>query len=199
MATKVIFDTTNKLIICNTGVTNLDVKVDLYSDMKEDWRNNSELNKFRFPVRVIGGDDTVPPEVAPLFAYLRYGWRLRPQEAQHTLRLKNGTLLVDEDPNVDPVVPTVGDYNVMVRDVVPIRGTQLETGISGLTEEESQKLTAIQVDAAFIKAIEGGRWKIENNQMIFYEPDNVTEVARFNLYNKDGQPAKESIYERKRI
>lgn len=198
MATKVTFDTTNKLIVCNAGVTELDVKVDLYSDMKEDWRNDSDLNKFRFPFRVIGGDETVPPEIAPLFACLRYGWRVRPQEAAHTLRLKNGALLVDEDPGLDPVVPTQGDYNVMVRDVVPIRGTQIETGVSGLTGEESAQLSEIFSNVEFIKAIEGGRWKIENNQMIFYEDDNLTEVCRFNLFDKQGQAAEESVYERKR-
>lgn len=126
MAEKITFDTDNKLIICKTGVSELDIKTDLYSDAKEDWRSDTMLNKFRFPFRVIGGDDTVPPEVAPLFAYLRHGWRLRPQEATHALRLTNGTLLVDEDPSIDPVISTQGDYNVMVRDVVPIRGTQIK-------------------------------------------------------------------------
>lgn len=143
MAAKVTFDTVNKLIICKSGTTSLDIKEDLYSDAKEDWSSDSALNKFVFPFRVIGGDDTAPGEKAPLYAYLRGGWRLRPQEADHTLTLLNGTLLVDEDPSESPLVPTVGVYNVMIRDVVPVKGVQIETGVSGLTEDESEQLQAI--------------------------------------------------------
>lgn len=51
----------------------------------------------------------------------------------------------------------------------------------------------------FIKSIEGGRWKIINNQMIFYKNDNVTEVARFNLLDKDGLPAEKNVMERTRV
>lgn len=51
----------------------------------------------------------------------------------------------------------------------------------------------------FISKIEGGRWKIVDNQMIFYAPDNVAEIARFNLYDADGQPAIEGIMERTRV
>jgi len=51
----------------------------------------------------------------------------------------------------------------------------------------------------FISKIEGGRWKIVNNQMIFYAPDNATEIARFNLYDTEGQPAMEGVMERVKV
>lgn len=51
----------------------------------------------------------------------------------------------------------------------------------------------------FIQDIEGGRWRITSNQMIFYAEDNTTEVARFNLYDKDGNPANDDVYERRRV
>lgn len=38
----------------------------------------------------------------------------------------------------------------------------------------------------FTKDIEGGKWEIIDDQMIFYKSDNTTEVARFNLFDKDG-------------
>jgi hypothetical protein len=53
-------------------------------------------------------------------------------------------------------------------------------------------------DLVFLKSIEGGRWKIESNQMIFYADDNVTEIARFNLLNAQGQPTSTEVYERVR-
>jgi hypothetical protein len=51
-------------------------------------------------------------------------------------------------------------------------------------------VATLLVDVEFIKQIEGGRWKIDEtaNQMIFYEDDNATEVARFNLLDSGGAP-----------
>jgi hypothetical protein len=82
--------------------------------------------------------------------------------------------------------------------VIPSNSAGLvETAVSGLTPDESQKLTdidtnvdALVIDVAFIKQIEGGRWKIDETamQMIFYEDDNTTEVARFNLLDINGSP-----------
>jgi len=52
----------------------------------------------------------------------------------------------------------------------------------------------------FLEDIQGGRWKIDTalNQMIFYKADNVTEVARFDLFDQFGVPAHENVYERRR-
>ena len=49
-----------------------------------------------------------------------------------------------------------------------------------------------------IRQVEMGRWKIENNQMIFYEEDNTTEIMRFNLFDENGDPASTDIYDRQR-
>ena len=51
---------------------------------------------------------------------------------------------------------------------------------------------------AFIRNIEGGKWRIVGNQMIFYKADNATEVARFNLYNAAGTPSMTEVFERSR-
>lgn len=44
-----------------------------------------------------------------------------------------------------------------------------------------------------------GRWKIVSNVMIFYKEDNLTEVARFNLYDDTGTPTMDSVFERQRV
>lgn len=54
----------------------------------------------------------------------------------------------------------------------------------------------------FLRGIEGGRWKLSNGQMIFYDDDNVTELARFDLKDKDGEPVdvtKAEILDRIRV
>jgi len=48
--------------------------------------------------------------------------------------------------------------------------------------------------------VETGRWVIENNQMIFYKPDNVTELFRFDLFeNRDTAPTEDIVKDRKRV
>lgn len=59
-------------------------------------------------------------------------------------------------------------------------------------------LSDIETLAVFIGDIEGGRWRIVSNQMIFYKSDNTTEVARFNLFDSDGNPAMENVFQRQR-
>lgn len=48
---------------------------------------------------------------------------------------------------------------------------------------------AVLSDLAFIKGIEGGRWVMSGSEMIFYDDDNVTELARFDItYNAENVP-----------
>lgn len=54
-------------------------------------------------------------------------------------------------------------------------------------------------DLELIKNVEGGRWRIVSNQMIFYEDDNTTEVARFNLFDSAGSPTMTNVYDRQRV
>ncbi len=91
---------------------------------------------------------------------------------------------------------------------------------SGLSEDQSQALgridTTVQqssqaltdmggevqemgVKLQFVEGIDAGRWKIVNNQMIFYEADNVTEICRFDLLDADGKPTMQNVFERRRV
>ena len=73
----------------------------------------------------------------------------------------------------------------------------------GITGERAQPeggtLQNIAAQADFIAGIEGGRWQITNNQMLFYADDNTTEIARFDLFDSNDNPASENIFERKRV
>lgn len=115
MAEKVTFDPVNRLIIVKTGIIELDAKVDLYSDAKEDWKTDATLNKLRFPFRTIGGDPLGQGLTVGAYFFLQNsnGWRLRPQEADHELRIVGN--LYPEDSAQGTIVPTLGGYTVMVR------------------------------------------------------------------------------------
>jgi len=56
----------------------------------------------------------------------------------------------------------------------------------------------IQVDMAFMRAIEEGDWEIISNQMIFYNALHI-EIVRFNLFDIAGLPAQDNIYKREKI
>ncbi len=69
----------------------------------------------------------------------------------------------------------------------------------GFTDDDRTDLAAIKDDVNLIKDYQEGKYKIIGNQMIFYKADNVTEVARFNLYNDAGVPAMENVFERRKV
>lgn len=113
---KFTVDTTSKLFIAKAGVTSFDVKIDLYSDGKEHWLTDATANKFDFPIRTIGGDSIGGGQFAGDLYFLRDGWKLRPDEADHTLTI-TGNLFLDAGETGELIVPTVGDYTVLAMGV----------------------------------------------------------------------------------
>lgn len=137
-------DTANKLFVCKAGVTSFDVKVDLYSDAKEHWLAGGAALGFDFPIRPVGGDDIVAGESAvPLYAFLKDGWQIRPDEADHTLAVTGGILLVDG--GGDPFVDTVGDYVVRINYQQPVQAITVTTsGGGGFTDDDRAILRNLQ-------------------------------------------------------
>jgi hypothetical protein len=112
---KVSFDGINKLIVVTDAPaasgTSLDVKSEIYSAWKRWLVGGSENLKYLYAMRSVGGDPTVEGRFLGSTFFLSNGWRIRPYEADHTLRL-DGNLFTDEGEFV--VVHTLGDYNVLV-------------------------------------------------------------------------------------
>jgi hypothetical protein len=67
-------------------------------------------------------------------------------------------------------------------------------GITGTTEATADG------QLQFVYHIEGGRWKIDTttNEMVFYKANNVSEIARFSLLDKNGFASYLNPYERTR-
>src|SRR3990167_6635735 len=108
---KVTFDGNNKLIICNSGSTELNVKVDLYSDWKE-WILLSDNSKYLIAFSTIGGDNLGIGLYAGDYYFLENGWKIRPQESSHILNIA-GNLFTRDGSN--PFLSTLSSYNVSVR------------------------------------------------------------------------------------
>ena len=65
------------------------------------------------------------------------------------------------------------------------------------TESISVSQWASNIDS--IKKIESGRWKIQNNQMLFYDEDETTVLFTFDLLDGSGNPSATTVYERRPV
>ena len=96
------------------------------------------------------------------------------------------------------VVPSenVEDYKA------DVSGAALEATLQGVKDKTDamnwSDVTSLRDAVEFLRDVEGGRWQITNNQMVFYKADNKTVVARFNLYDERGAPATKNVFERRR-
>ena len=82
--------------------------------------------------------------------------------------------------------------------LVVTHATYFPWGKAGAIEVFENDFDTLGTDLELIKQVESGRWKIINNQMIFYGDDNLTELFRMNLYDSAGAPTMENVYERRR-
>jgi hypothetical protein len=122
---KFTVDTTAKLFIAKPGVTAVDVQIDLYSDAKEHWLSGGVAMGFKFPIRTVAGDPITPTQnVAPYF-FLGDGWKIRPDEADHTLTA-TGNLFLDEGETGGIFVPTLGDFTVLINIVTSPQALGIE-------------------------------------------------------------------------
>jgi hypothetical protein len=82
------------------------------------------------------GTDPIDPgtwTAIPTYIFLQNGWRVRPQESNHTLAVGGGILLVDG--GGDPFVNTVGIFMVRINYQQPVQAIAISTsgGGSGAT------------------------------------------------------------------
>lgn len=132
-------DTAAKLFIAKAGVVAFDVQIDLYSDAKEHWLAGGGPMGFLFPLRAVAGDLRSGGSTVEPFYFLRDGWKMRPQEADHTLAV-SGNIELDEGETGGLFVPTLGDYTVLVTVNTTNRGTLL----SGSTDWTPDELAQIR-------------------------------------------------------
>jgi len=129
------FDGPNKLIICGPGTVTLDVRK-MYALWKL-WVMESDNMKYSKAFNVVGGDPTVGDNIITPYFFLVNGWKVRPQEANHTLSVDG--ILISNDGS-DVFVDTLGVFRVGINAIVPIYTETVKVG-SGLSSEEHTMLT----------------------------------------------------------
>lgn len=162
---KFTVDTTAKLFIAKPGITSFDVKIDFYSDSKEHWLSGGTAMGFLHPIRVIGGDSVGSGKFAGDIYFLRDGWKIRPDEADHTL-LINGNLFLDEGEAGQLIVPTVGGFTVIAIGERSNLVLGIATGALAPTQQQIRDAMALataeaavagSIDARLPAALAGGK------------------------------------------
>lgn len=116
----IVFDPASKRIILDTAEV---AAVELYS-RSADWLALSDNGKYGAVFRQVGGDSLGGGLSIPPYFFLQGAWRVRPMEADHTLTI-TGNLFTES--GADPVVQTLGDFNVLTKYVVPVLAQGIST------------------------------------------------------------------------
>lgn len=121
-------DFANKRIIMDTGENTYDV-VGAYSHWKDQiLLSNNFIYDFAFGI--IGNVTYNSPKRIPAFTELLNNWKIRPDEADHTLIVENGILYATG--GADPFVDTLGAYTVRIIYSQPVEVLSFNSG-SGVT------------------------------------------------------------------
>jgi hypothetical protein len=147
----VTFDPANRRIVLNAGVTSITTQF-LYSRWKEWAQDNAQWPEA---FRVVGGDPIGGGLFVASYFFLMNSWRVRPQEADHTLTI-DGNLTVDG--GGEPVVQTLGSFRVLTRLVVPVQA-------QGISTSGSTGPTAAEIAAALLAAMNSAPPGVDVKQM----------------------------------
>ena len=128
-----VFDPASKRVILDSASV---TATELYS-RSCDWLALSDNAKYGAVFRQVGGDDLGGGLSIPPYFFLQGQWRVRPMEANHTLNLI-GNIFVEG--GGDPVVSTLGDYRVLVKNTVPVQAQGIST--SGSTGPSAADIAA---------------------------------------------------------
>ena len=139
-----------------------------------DWVAQGDNSKYLPAFRSVGGDDLGGGLSIPPYYFLLNGWRVRPMEMNHTLTI-DGNLFVEG--GGDPVVSTLGSFNVLTKLVVPVQAQGINTagGESGPSAsaiatqvriELAQELTKILDIAKIHGLVEGAPLQVSETQRV---------------------------------
>ena len=126
-----------KTITLTTGTTSVSVR-DLWSRWV-DWFLTGDNSKFLPAFQTVGGNDIDISQGTkiPIYSFLQNGWKIKPQESNHTLTINDGILLVNG--GGDPFLNTNGAYTVRINYQQPVQAISFSStggSSSTLTKEE---------------------------------------------------------------
>lgn len=93
-----------------------------------DWYLTGDNSKYAPAMAQVGGDDIDPiaGTSVPIYIFLLNGWKVKPKEANHTLNVTQGILLVYG--GGDPFVNPAGAFTVRINYQQPVQALTVSTG-----------------------------------------------------------------------
>lgn len=134
---KVTYDGATRTVYVNPPETELNVKIDLYSNWKE-WVQVRDNAKYPPAFTAIGGDPITATLALGTTYFLENGWRLKPWEGNYVLTV-DGNLFTREE-GANPVIPTTGvSVNFFRSNLVDLieptlEGSQVDLSNTALTD-----------------------------------------------------------------
>jgi len=113
-------------IVCDAATTEIDV-IGVYTEWV-DWALTDENLKYDAAFSEVGGNtiDAGAGTSIPVYGFLTNTWRIAPDEADHTLNVTGGIVLVDG--GGDPFVDTAGAFTVRINYQQPVQAITVATG-----------------------------------------------------------------------
>lgn len=131
---KVAFDGPNKRIVINEGVTELDVKQDIYSNWKE-WMQVRDNAKYLPAIRTTGGDAVPNNQFTGDTYFLINDWQIEVNQL-----VKVTGILYHDNAQLEPFIVNAGGG---VISTVSNLAQSVETSSGALTDAQQAQLDAI--------------------------------------------------------
>jgi len=147
----ITFDPAAKRIILDSASVSA---TELYS-RSCDWLLLSDNMKYMEVFRQVGGDDLGGGLLIPPYFFLQGSWRVRPMESSHLLVI-TGNLFVEG--GGQPVVNTIGAFNVSIQYTVPVQAQAFDSG--GGSVYTPAQIAAAVLEAATVTPIQSDIAKV---------------------------------------
>ena len=198
------FDFTNKKIHVQNPQTDVDI-LDLLNAIRD--AEASEMGIQYGKIADASGKEQLGEEVRVGVTVQLLDWQVQFWEGNYIAKIAGGNLVGGVAG--DPVAYTAGVQVLLIQSAASTV-VNVSTG-SGLSQTEHDQLMALPDPGDIwaenqagekldlIHDIEGGKWTIVGTQMVFFKADNLTEVARFDLFDADGNPTVDDAFTRRRV
>jgi len=161
-----IFDGQNRRIILEETTTS---SSEIWSNWVR-WLDLDTTNTKWLPaLKQVGGDDLGSGLLIPPYIFLLNGWRIRPKEANHLLVI-SGNIFVDG--GGQPVVNTLGAYNVSIQYTVPVQAqgySTTSTGGTSITADEIWNYTSRSLTASTTSSLT----QEQNDKLMSLDTSNI--------------------------
>jgi len=167
---KVTFDGSTRVITIISGVTNIDVKIDIYLEWKK-WVQESDNSKWLSAFRAFGGDPTSLNQTAPSYFFLTNNW---------IVKVENLNLVVNDNLYSDDYsIPYLNINSTILSKNSDIPGIDnVSNSLTGITEtltEMSLDLVDLSLDVKHILGLSQQNYRLSNH--VYDDENRLTSVT----------------------